>query len=95
MGLGLKTDEGGKEGNGSKIIKWILRIINSDNWFYYFGKLLSQSTTKYLTQYKFQNKIFRQITPSNIFNQWSGANLVFRCFEFGKISFIYFLGTVF
>ena len=49
MGLGLKTDEGGKRGNVSKIIKWILCIINSDNSFYYFGNLLWQSATKYLT----------------------------------------------
>lgn len=31
MGLGLKTDERGKQGNVSKIIKRILCIINSDN----------------------------------------------------------------
>lgn len=41
--------------NVSKITKWILCIINSDNWFYCFGKLLWQSATKCLTWFKFQN----------------------------------------
>lgn len=41
--------------NVSKITKWILCVINSDNWFYCFGKLLWQSATKCLTWFKFQN----------------------------------------
>lgn len=41
--------------NVSKITKWILCIINSDNWFYCSGKLLWQSASKCLTWFKFQN----------------------------------------
>lgn len=51
----MKIDERKRQDNISKITKWILCIITSDNWFYCFGKLLWQSATKCWTWFKFQN----------------------------------------
>lgn len=60
----MEIDERKRQNNASKITKWILYIINSDNWFYCFGKLLWQSATKCLTWFKFQNTFVSKLLES-------------------------------